>query len=178
VTLSTYHPPPIFGKMAGSSAAWSEIGMRPAQRGYLQSLRCKAPTEQLWQALIQPEALKLWHVQQAEVDPRQGGRYRYRSRLFGLRSAHIDVFDPGRRLRLVFDPNPAWPPSDSVIVEDFLIDSRNTGGQDSQLRLLGSGVPAVLDWNATLRRLQAGWAVAFSYLQRRLESRELDRLVS
>jgi uncharacterized protein YndB with AHSA1/START domain len=150
--------------------------MRPAQRGYLQSLRCKASAEQFWQALVQPEALKLWHADEAEVDPRQGGRYLYRSRLFGLRRAHIDVFDPRRRLRLVYDPNPAWPPGETVIVEDFLIDTRDTGGEGSQLRLLGSGVPAVLEWNATLRRLQAGWAVAFSYLQRRLESRELDRL--
>jgi len=152
--------------------------MRPAQRGYLQSLRCKAPAERLWQALIEPGALKLWHTEEAEVDPRPGGRYRYRSRLFGLRSAHIDVFDPGRRLRLVYDPNPAWPPGESVIVEDFLIDSRDAGGGDSQLRLLGSGVPAEPEWNATLKRLQAGWAVAFSYLQRRLESRELERLAS
>lgn len=152
--------------------------MRPAQRGYLQSLRCNAPAERLWQALVQPEALKLWHADQAEVDPRQGGRYHYRSRLLGLRHAHIDVFDPKRRLRLVYDPNPAWPSGESIIVEDFLIDTRDTAGEGSQLRLLGSGVPAVLEWNATLKRLQAGWAVAFSYLQRRLESRALDRLAS
>ena len=152
--------------------------MRPAQRGYMQSLQCKAQRGILWQALIQPEALKLWHAQEAEVDPRQGGRYQYRSRLFGRRSAHIDVFDPGRRLRLVFDPNPAWPSGDSVIVEGFLLDSRDTGGMHSRLRLLGSGVPAVPEWNTTLKRLQAGWAVAFGYLQQRLENHELDWLAS
>lgn len=152
--------------------------MRPAQRGYLQSLRCDAPARQLWQALVQPAALKLWHAEEADVDPRPGGRYTYRSRLFGLRHAHIDVFDPERRLRLVYDPNPSWPAGDSIIVEDFLIDAHDTGASGSQLRLLGSGVPAVADWNATLKRLQAGWAVAFSYLQRRLESQALDRLAS
>jgi hypothetical protein len=35
-------------------------------------------------------------------------------------------------------------------------------------------VPTAPEWNHTLRRLQAGWAVAFSYLQRRLESRALE----
>lgn len=155
--------------------------MRTARRGYLQTLRCDVSVEQIWQALVLPEALKLWHVDEAVVDARQGGRYGYRSRLFGTREAHIDVFEPGRRLRLIFDPNPAWPPpGNAVIVEDFLLDTRLTGTRTAQgqLRVLGSGVPGAAEWNATLRRLQAGWAVAFSYLQQRLESRDLDRLAS
>jgi uncharacterized protein YndB with AHSA1/START domain len=155
--------------------------MRPKHRGYLQSLRCDSPVETLWQALVQPEALKLWHAEEARVDPRPGGLYSFRSRLFGSRAAHIDLFEPGRRLRLVYEHNPAWPPpGDSVIIEDFLIDtvSAPKGGRHVQLRLLGSGVPAAPEWNATLKRLQAGWAVAFSYLQRRLDSRELQRRAS
>ena len=155
--------------------------MRTARRGYLQTLRCDASVEQIWQALVLPEALRLWHVDDAVVDARQGGRYGYRSRLFGTREAHIDVFEPGRRLRLIFDPNPAWPPpGNAVIVEDFLLDTRLAGGRTAQgqLRVLGSGVPGAAEWSATLRRLQAGWAVAFSYLQRRLESRDLERLAS
>lgn len=155
--------------------------MRTAQRGYLQTLRSDAPVEQVWQALVQPEALRLWHAEDAVVDPRPGGRYGYHSRLFGRREAHIDLFEPGRRLRLVFDPNPSWPAAaNDVIVEDFLIDTRTVGARklQSQLRLLGSGVPAGAEWNATYRRLQAGWAVAFSYLQQRLDSRELERIAS
>jgi uncharacterized protein YndB with AHSA1/START domain len=154
--------------------------MRPADRGYLQTLRCDAPMQQVWRALVLPEALCLWHAQEAWIDARPGGSYRYRSRLFGTRQAHIDAIEPGRRLRLVYDPNPHWPPGDSVIVEDFLFDTRGTGTArvQSQLRLLGSGVPAAPEWNATHRRLQAGWAVAFSYLQRCLDGRELERLAS
>jgi uncharacterized protein YndB with AHSA1/START domain len=154
--------------------------MRPADRGYLQTLRCDAPIQQVWRALLLPEALRLWHAEEAWIDARPGGSYRYRSRLFGMRQAHIDAIEPGRRLRLVYDPNPNWPPGDSVIVEDFLFDTRGTGTArvQSQLRLLGSGVPAIPEWNATHRRLQAGWAVAFSYLQRCLDARQLERLAS
>jgi uncharacterized protein YndB with AHSA1/START domain len=154
--------------------------MRPADRGYLQTLRCDAPIQQVWRALLLPEALRLWHAEEAWIDARPGGSYRYRSRLFGMRQAHIDAIEPGRRLRLVYDPNPNWPPGDSVIVEDFLFDTRSTGTArvQSQLRLLGSGVPAIPEWNATHRRLQAGWAVAFSYLQRCLDARQLERLAS
>jgi uncharacterized protein YndB with AHSA1/START domain len=154
--------------------------MRPAERGYLQTLRCDAPIQQVWRALVLPEALRLWHAEDAWIDARPGGSYRYRSRLFGTRQAHIDAIEPGRRLRLVYDPNPDWPPGDSVIVEDFLFDTRGTGTArvQTQLRLLGSGVPAIPAWNATHRRLQAGWAVAFSYLQRCLDARQLERLAS
>lgn len=155
--------------------------MRPAERGYLQTLRCDSPIQQLWQALVQPAALSLWHADETWIEPREGGRYGYRSRLFGVRQAHIDAFEPGRRLRLVYDPNPDWPPAgNSIIVEDFLIDTRSIGTRkaQSQLRLLGAGVPPDPEWNRTLRRLQAGWAVAFSYLQRCLENKELERLAS
>ena len=154
--------------------------MRPAERGYLQTLRCDAPIQQVWRALVLPEALRLWHTEEAWIDARPGGSYRYRSRLFGTRQAHIDAIEPGHRLRLVYDPNPKWPPGDSVIVEDFLFDTRGTGTArvQSQLRLLGSGVPATPEWNATYRRLQAGWAVAFSYLQRCLDTHQLERLAS
>lgn len=155
--------------------------MRQAYRGYLQTLTCDAPAEQLWDALVVPESLKLWHAEEARVDLRPGGRYSYRSRLLGARDAYIDVVEPGRRLRLVYETNPAWPaPGDSVIVEDFLIDSgaTRTEGLRSQLRLLGSGVPPGPEWNQTLKRLKAGWAVAFSYLQRRLMRREMERQAS
>lgn len=159
----------------------SRVPIRPAQRGYLQSLRCDAPVEHLWRALVRREALALWLADSATVEPHEGGRYDYRSRLFGHREAVIDAFEPGRRLRLIYGPNSRWPPAGgAVIVEDFLIDTLPTGTRTrrGQLRILGTGVPGAADWNPTLKRLQAGWAVAFSYLQRALESRRLERLAS
>jgi uncharacterized protein YndB with AHSA1/START domain len=155
--------------------------VRAARRGYLQTLHCDAPVADIWRALVLPEALRLWHAEEAFVDARPDGRYGYRSRLFGRREAHIDIFEPGRRLRLVFEPNPAWPASgDAVIVEDFLLGTHPTGTRkvQGQLRLLGSGVPGGPEWNPTLRRLQAGWAVAFSYLQKCLENHDLEKLAS
>jgi uncharacterized protein YndB with AHSA1/START domain len=156
------------------------LPIKPAERSYLQTLRCDAPVAQLWQALTEPQALLLWHAKSARVEPRQGGHYAYRSKLFGDRLARIQDFEPGRRLRLMFEPNPSWPdPGGSVIVEDFLLDTRGSGrNMSSQLRIIGSGVPTLATWNATYRRLQAGWAVAFSVLQRLLEAGELQRKAS
>lgn len=141
--------------------------MRSATRGYMQVLETAAPPEALWRALTEPAELAAWHAGQARVEARPGGRYSIHSRLFGPREAYIDVFEPGHRLRLIYDPAPSWPPiEDSAVVEDFVIDERRSR---RVLRVLGSGVPAVPAWDVWHRRLQAGWAVAFAQLARRLE---------
>lgn len=141
--------------------------MRRATRGYVQVLETAATAETLWRMLTDPAELAAWHAATARVEARPGGRYSVDSRLFGAREAHIDVFEPARRLRLIYDPAPSWPPiEDSAVVEDFVIDERK--GQ-RVLRVLGSGVPTAPDWDLWHRRLQAGWAVAFAQLARRLE---------
>lgn len=141
--------------------------MRSATRGYVQMLETSASAEAVWRALTDPAELTAWHAEQAWVEPRAGGRYSVRSRLFGPREAHIDLLEPARRLRLIYDPAPSWPPiEDSAVVEDFVIDERRG---KRILRVLGSGVPAAPEWNQWHRRLQAGWAVAFAQLARRLE---------
>ena len=131
-------------------------------------LETPAPASALWRALTDPAELVGWHAEQARVEARVGGRYSVRSRLFGAREAHIDVLEPMRRLRLIYDPAPSWPPlGDTAVVEDFVIDERRG---KRVLRVLGSGVPSAPDWDLWHRRLQAGWAVAFAQLARRLEA--------
>lgn len=140
-------------------------------RGYLQSIEVDAGPGVVWHALTQPSALALWYARGALIEPRQGGRYEVETRFFGHRSALIDVYEAARRLRVIHLPCEGWPPlHGGTIVEDFLIDRR---GERTLLRLLGSGVPADPDWDAMLRRLRAGWAVAFDYLRRRLAAGEI-----
>ena len=63
------------------------------------------------------------------------------------REAHIDVFRPPRRLRLIYMPFPDLPDEGTVVVEDFLLDRDPDGGARqgvsavTVLRLMGSGVP-------------------------------------
>jgi len=145
--------------------------MRSATRGYMQSFRCDAPAGALWHALTSPDGLSVWYAQQAEIEPRPGGRYDVTTRLLGHRQAHIDVFEPTRRLRLIYDPHRDWPPAgEHVIVEDFLIDELPRGGDGrTVVRLLGSGVPDAQAWDLTFKRLRAAWAVSFGYLGKFLE---------
>lgn len=145
--------------------------MRSLTRGYLQGFETTADVTTLWRALVEPAALALWLAEDIVVEPRTGGRYCANSRLFGRRDAHIERFEPGVRLQLLFDVNPGWPPlTEGALIEDFIIDERD--GQRS-LRVIGSGIPAASDWAPVLKRLRAGWAVAFARLQARLRSGDI-----
>ncbi len=139
----------------------------------MQGFDTAASAETVWRALTEPAALALWYSTEATIEPRAGGHYQVVSRLFGRRDAQIELFVPGERLKLLFDPNPDWPPmSDSALIEDFIIDERK--GQ-RMLRVMGSGVPAGEEWARTLVRLRTGWALAFAQLQLRLRDGAFDR---
>lgn len=140
--------------------------MRRQTRGYMQGFETPASATVLWRVLTDPESLRLWYATEALVEPRTGGRYCVTSRLFGRREATIEQFEPGKRMQLLFDPTPDWPaPPDGALLEDFLIDEHK--GQ-RMLRVMGSGIPAVEDWDRTLVRVRTGWALAFGQLQVRL----------
>lgn len=145
--------------------------MRSLNRGYHQGFETTASAETLWRALVEPQALMLWYGTEFVVEPRQGGRYLAVTQLFGRREAHIERFEPGVRLQLMFDPNPRWPPlTESALVEDFIIDERKG---KRLLRVIGSGLPADPEWTHELNRLRAGWAIAFAKLQTRLRDGEI-----
>jgi hypothetical protein len=100
------------------------------------------------------------------VEPRVGGRYTIVSGLFGRREASIEHFEPGTRLKLLYESNPDWPPlSESALLEDFIIDDRKGL---RMLRVMGSGLPAGEEWAKVVARLRTGWALAFARLQMKL----------
>jgi hypothetical protein len=100
--------------------------------------------------------VRIWSGAEAEIDPRKGGLYRMGKRGPGSRDAHIDIFDVNRRLRLIYLSSPDLPPSDSAIVDDFLLDVRNGEGTTS-LRLLGSGISDANGWDQAYVRIRTGW---------------------
>ena len=75
---------------------------------------------------------------------------------------HIDVFDPGRRLRLIYLPSPALPPTDGAIVVDFIMESSPNG---SIVRVLGSGIPDGSQWDTQYKRMRLGWERAMARLK-------------
>lgn len=136
--------------------------MAERTRGYAHRVDVKAPTELLWRGLIAPELLALWYGPGARVDARRGGSYFVRADRDLEREAHIDVFEPGRRLRLIYMPPRDLPPSEAVLVDDFIL---NAEQDNAVLRLLGSGFPQDEAWDGYYQRLRGGWAQALARLK-------------
>ncbi len=140
-------------------------------RGYAHHVEIEVPVALVWEALTHVPTIVRWYADRAVVEPRSGGRYFVERKDRGVRDAQIDVFEPNRRLRLVYLKTPGSPPSDSALVDDFLLDSK---GASTVLRILGSGVPDTKEWDPIYARLRLGWPVLFRQLRLMLtEGREL-----
>jgi uncharacterized protein YndB with AHSA1/START domain len=140
--------------------------MSDKERGYAHRVDILADAQRVWRALTEVEQLRRWCSPAAQISPRHGGLFRASVDRVTEFEAHIDVFEPGRRLRLIYLRSPELPPADSVIIDDFILDAVEGG---TIVRLLGSGVPATPEWETQYRRLRTGWAQAMTRLKVILE---------
>jgi len=136
--------------------------MAERTRGYAHRIDVRAPVELLWRGLIEPALLAKWYGPGARIAARTGGRYLVRADRDLEREAHIDVFEPARRLRLIYMPPRDLPANDAVVVDDFIL---NTEGEIAVLRLLGSGFPQDESWDTYYQRLRSGWGAALARLK-------------
>jgi len=144
-------------------------------RGYAHHVEIEVPVALVWEALTHVPTLQRWYADRAIVEPRPGGRYFVERKDRGSRDAQIDVFEPNRRLRLVYLKSPGLPPSVTALVDDFLLDAKGTA---TVLRILGSGVPDTKEWDPIYARLRLGWPILFRQLRLMLvEGRELPAAV-
>ena len=141
---------------------------RSGTRGYAHLVEIAVPVGRIWRALTEPALIRIWSGQEAEIDARKGGVYRLGRRHTGGREAHIDIFDPNRRLRLIYMSGPDSPPSDSAVVDDFLLDMRKDG--TASLRVLGSGVPDATVWDKPYVRMRMNWEKSLARMKAALEA--------
>jgi len=141
---------------------------RSGTRGYAHLVEIGVPVGRIWRALTEPALVRIWSGQEAEIDARKGGVYRIGKRHTGGREAHIDIFDPNRRLRLIYMHGPDSPPSDSAVVDDLLLDMRKDG--TASLRVLGSGVPDASVWDKPYVRMRMNWEKCLGRMKAALEA--------
>jgi len=147
---------------------------RSGTRGYAHLVEINVPLSRVWQALTDPAVVRVWSGQDAEIDARKGGLYRIGKRNAGGREAHIDIFDVDRRLRLIYLNGPETPPSDSAVVDDFLLDVRK-GERCTSLRVLGSGVSDAAVWDKPYVRMRLGWERFLARIKATLEAPPPER---
>jgi uncharacterized protein YndB with AHSA1/START domain len=131
-------------------------------RGYAFRVDVAADASRVWRALVDPESLGSWCSPNARLTARAGGLLRASVDRVTELDAHIDVFDPQRRLRLIYLPSDALPAAESAIVDDLILESEANG---TIVRVLGSGFPDSKDWDTQYRRLRAGWERALARLK-------------
>ena len=136
-------------------------------RGYAHLVEISAPANRVWRALTEAPMIRIWQNTEAEVDARKGGLYRTGVPGQNLREAHIDVFDPNRRLRLIYLNSRDYPRSESAIVDDFLLDAKP---DKTALRLLGSGVPEAQEWDRPYVKIRMSWERLLARLRVMLEN--------
>jgi uncharacterized protein YndB with AHSA1/START domain len=142
-------------------------------RGYAHRVDLRADIADVWRSLIEPARLARWYALQARVDAREGGSFWMRIDAELTREAHIDVYQPPRRLRLIYMPLPGQPSEDTVIIDDFLLHSEvaspHKGAALTILRLLGSGIPEGKQWDPLYLKLRNGWERGLLRLKASLE---------
>ena len=126
-----------------------------------------APVSRVWTALIEPKLLSRWMGPGPRVRPKVGGSFVTTLEPPGIhREASIDLFEPGRRLRLVYLLPPGFPEFDGAVVEDYLLENE---GQHTIVRLLGSGLPEGGPWDPYYLKLRAGSERSLARLKLLLE---------
>lgn len=141
--------------------------MKDKTRGYAHRIDLTVDVHTVWQALTDPAVLATWCSPKAEIRARAGGLFRACVDRVTELEAHIDVCEPGRRLRLIYLPSAKLPPADSALIDDFILEPVRAGG--TILRLLGSGVPGAREWDTQYLRLRTGWQAAMTRLKALIE---------
>jgi uncharacterized protein YndB with AHSA1/START domain len=131
-------------------------------RGYAHRIDVAAAVPAVWNALTDSRFLALWCSPRAEISARPGGAFRANVDRITETEAHIDIFEPHRRLRLIHLPSSGIPTTQATLVDDFILDEAPGG---ATLRLLGSGFPSEEDWDAIYLRRRTGWQHALARLK-------------
>ncbi|MDQ2641965.1 MAG: SRPBCC domain-containing protein [Pseudomonadota bacterium] len=136
-------------------------------RGFALRMDVDAPVEKTWNALCGP-AVSRWLGEDARLRPQRGGSWSATIAPGITRHAMIDVFDPPRRLRLIYLPPDELSVFDGAVADDILLE----GEEDRTIvRLLCSGVPDLPEWNGYYARVRQANERALSRLKALLEGR-------
>lgn len=131
-------------------------------RGYAHRVDVAAEAAKVWRALTMKDYLAVWCSPNADMKAKPGGLFRASVDRVVELEAHIDVYEPTRRLRLIYLPSKELPPTNSAVIDDLILDPTPPG---TIVRLLGSGIPSTPDWDTQYKRLRMGWQAAMARLK-------------
>jgi len=120
-------------------------------RGYAHRVDIVATPATVWSALTEEAHLARWMNPDARIKARAGGSLYVMPSPGLARDALIDLFEPARRMRLIFLPPAGLTEFEGAVVEDYLLEAE---GDHTIVRLLGSGMPELPDWDHYFRQVR------------------------
>jgi uncharacterized protein YndB with AHSA1/START domain len=138
-------------------------------RGFAHRIDILATPPRVWSCLCGPTLMPLWAGSDARIRPQKGGHWSATVAPGLSRDAVIDVFEPPRRLRLIYLPPPELTVFDGAVVDDILLDVE---GPNTVVRLLCSGVPDFPDWSPHFAKLRVAQERTLARLKVLCEQRE------
>src|SRR6185437_6521527 len=102
--------------------------MKDKTRGYAHRIDLAADVQTVWRALTDAALLASWCSPKAQIRARACGLFRACVDRVTELAAHIDVYEPARRIRLISPPSTALPPAASEPLDDFPLEPDRTGG--------------------------------------------------
>jgi len=120
-------------------------------RGFAHRVDIAVPPPVVWAVMCGPSLLPLWLGADAKIRPQKSGHWSATISPGLHREAVIDLFEPPRRLRLIYLSPPELPVFDGVVVEDYLLEA---DGHGTIVRLLSSGMPDLGEWTMYYTRVR------------------------
>ena len=138
-------------------------------RGFAHRIDIEAAPPKVWTVMCGPTLAALWLGKDARIRPQKGGAWSATIAPGLAREAMIDVFDPPRRLRLIYLTPPDLPTFEGAVVEDVMLEA--TGGS-TVVRLLCSGMPESPEWTQHYLKVRTAEERALGRLKVLVEQRE------
>ena len=146
------------------------------RRAFEMALDIAATPDEVWRALTQAEELVRWFPMEARVTPGVGGTMLWNWGEGQDWESRIDVWEPGRRLRLVQDDArpydtqgralPAGMSEPARIAMEFTLETHRG---KTRLRLVHSGFGEGAAWDTEIEGISEGWQAELRSLRHYLE---------
>lgn len=126
-----------------------------------------APRDEVWRALSEPRGVASWFAPRVELRPGVGGEVRWRWGELHDWPLRIEVWEPGRKLRLAYDSSvDDGAGGKRPLLIDFHLEGR---GGSTVLRLVHSGFGPEADFDQEYDGIGRGWPVELQSLKLYLE---------
>jgi hypothetical protein len=131
-------------------------------RSHTHEIEIAASSQEVWNAITDPKEIRKWFDDVAELEPREGGTFRFAGEGIPSEPSRIEVWDPPRRFKVASPPTPApgggGSPEAAAQSFDYTIEAR---GDRCILRMTHLGIPADSSWDPYYDATNTGWGTVF-----------------